>query len=422
MIGNVVLQVNKFRYKDGKGDPKGFKVFLSDNNLPKGIIPRYRGNRLHVLFHICGKLHEYHDLFMEFFTNGTVSCGGLQASLRSDFGSATARVQGQCLGLIGKLLTGPWMEVFYTSASSQIDHIHGISVVRCVLSAVKDASDDPLSLLTTECDLFGRQLEDNSTLASLRAQPLDCQLFKDMMAVSLKSVITVLERQYKCYFEMDIDDKLRKETESARSHNIDSEEMMGMFSSAQERAKNATVYFLAARIRARKNRVVAYLDGMYEEKRESVVKWAIGRAREKRKLKKQKQNELRQELSKRSAVKRQKKSQSAQKQLEKKLQSVDLKNIASAFPELSEMEVSTLEDILSGKIIGRNLCHTWYDIDKNTQSTWNGRILKLKQVRRVPFYKISYWEDDETFENATDFEISKWALSADFISKDLVLC
>ncbi len=97
MIRNVVVQVNKFRYKDGKGDPRGFKIFLVDNNLPKGFIPRYRGNSLHVLFHICGKFHQYHELFKDFFVNGTVSCDGLQASLRKDFDSVTAQVQAHFL-------------------------------------------------------------------------------------------------------------------------------------------------------------------------------------------------------------------------------------------------------------------------------------------------------------------------------------
>lgn len=59
IVGNIVLQINKFRYKDGKGDPKGFTAYLRDNGLPKGLIPRYRGNRLHILFLICGKLVEH---------------------------------------------------------------------------------------------------------------------------------------------------------------------------------------------------------------------------------------------------------------------------------------------------------------------------------------------------------------------------
>ncbi len=75
VIANIVLQVNKLRYKDGKGDPKGFQTFLQDNNLPKGLIhvPRYRGNRLHILFHII----SHYELFLDFFSLGSVTCGGL---------------------------------------------------------------------------------------------------------------------------------------------------------------------------------------------------------------------------------------------------------------------------------------------------------------------------------------------------------
>ena len=67
--------MNKLKYKDGKGDPKNFAGFLPDHNLPKSIFPRYRGNRQHILFHICGVFMEHHKLFLKFLTVGTVSCG-----------------------------------------------------------------------------------------------------------------------------------------------------------------------------------------------------------------------------------------------------------------------------------------------------------------------------------------------------------
>ena len=87
VAGNLVLQVSKLRYKDGNWDPKGFKTFLQDNDMPKGIIPRYRGNRLHTLFHICGKLIHLHKTFLICFTTG--KCGGLVSSIRKDFESKT---------------------------------------------------------------------------------------------------------------------------------------------------------------------------------------------------------------------------------------------------------------------------------------------------------------------------------------------
>ena len=245
MAGNLVLQMNKMRYKDGKGDPKGFTTFLDDHKLPRGIMPRYRGNRLHILFHICGKFIEHYDLFLKFLRTGTVSCGGLQASIRSDFANETAKLRLQVLGLLGKLLSGPWMQKFYTSAESQIDHTHGITVVRDVVSALKESSGNPIVLLTRETDFFENRLDEDRdpVLKKLRQCPSDDSLRASlckMIVACLTAVIAVLERQYKCYFGINLTAELKKETESARSHNIDAEEVMGMFSAAKQRAPNAT--------------------------------------------------------------------------------------------------------------------------------------------------------------------------------------
>ena len=201
MAGNIVLQMNKMRYKAGKGDPKGFVVFLDDNKLPHGILPRYRGNRLHILFHICGKLVQHHPLFMEFLTNGTVSCGGLQSSLRQDFAHQTAQLEMQVLGLLGKLLSGPWMKKFYTSAADQLHHIDGIEVVREVVDVLKEAHFDPVSVFSRKTDFFGDRLDENDEcLKKLRTFPSDSvlqHLITDMLSACLEAVIAVLERQYK---------------------------------------------------------------------------------------------------------------------------------------------------------------------------------------------------------------------------------
>ena len=152
IAGNIVLQINKFRYKDGKGDPKGFTTFLDDKKLPRGILPWYRGNRLHILFRICGKLMEHHPLFLEFLTTCNFKCGGLQAALLSDFSNNIAEMEMQVLGLIGKLLSGPWMKMFYISADKQIKHIEGIAVIRNVVIDLKESCKNPLGILERDND------------------------------------------------------------------------------------------------------------------------------------------------------------------------------------------------------------------------------------------------------------------------------
>ena len=46
--------MTKMRYKQGKGDPAGFKMFMHQENIKPSVIVRYVGNRFHVLFHLAG--------------------------------------------------------------------------------------------------------------------------------------------------------------------------------------------------------------------------------------------------------------------------------------------------------------------------------------------------------------------------------
>ena len=92
-----------------------------------------------------------------------------------------------------------------------------------------------------------------------------------MVKVCLTAVVTVLERQYDRYFSMDINKKLEEENESARCHNIDAEEIMGMFSAAKDNAQNATLNYLSSKIRTQKNGVVDYLDNLEQDERTWVI-------------------------------------------------------------------------------------------------------------------------------------------------------
>ena len=62
---------------------------------------------------------------------------------------------------------------------------------------------------------------------------------------------------------------LRLETKSARSRNMDAEEINGTFSVAKHKAVSATIYFLPCKMRAQKNRTVAHLDGLEKENKYS---------------------------------------------------------------------------------------------------------------------------------------------------------
>ena len=198
------LAMNKLRYKDGKGDPKGFISFLLDNNLPKGLLPRYRGNRLHSLFHLCGQLISHYHLFLTFLSSSTLSCGGLCDSLLHDMSDQTA-VQELCvLALIGRLLSAPWMKTFYTSAQHQMEHIQGIAVVKQVVEDVSNSCKNRLSLLTRRNDFFLNRLsKDDPVIESINQLCSPSDTLQDMIVACLSAVLEVLVRQYDRYFKIE---------------------------------------------------------------------------------------------------------------------------------------------------------------------------------------------------------------------------
>ena len=53
------------------------------------------------------------------------------------------------------------------------------------------------------------------------------------MGACIQTNVDVLEHQYRKYFDVDITEKLKEETKSANTHNIDAEEVMGMFSAVK---------------------------------------------------------------------------------------------------------------------------------------------------------------------------------------------
>ena len=52
-VANVIYGLTKMRFKQGTGDPSGFKHFLRCENVKPGTVIRYVGNRFNVLFYLA---------------------------------------------------------------------------------------------------------------------------------------------------------------------------------------------------------------------------------------------------------------------------------------------------------------------------------------------------------------------------------
>jgi len=336
----------------------------------------------------------------------------------ADFASPFAQMEMQFLGLLGKLLSGPWMKMFYTSAESQINFVEGIRVVKLVVARLKDKLERPITVLAMKKDFFGNDLNASDVLLqSLQSGPSHNELFMNMAKVCLQAAVDVLERQYQKYFVADLTEKLM--TESARSHNILAEELVGMFGALKNKAPSATICYLSAKMRAQKNKTVRYLDCLDEKRRDEILEKVVPLAAKQRRMRKVSQKSLIKELVKRQSEKQQVKDNKARKKLETKLKSCNIKNISQSFPDLSEQKLEKLTDILSGKCIGSKICHMW-TVDNETV-LYNGKIIDVKGRGKARKYVVSYWSQDEQFDHAVDFELSGVELAADFINDELTM-
>lgn len=274
------------------------------------------------------------------------------------FSNPTAIREMCVLALIGKFLSSPWVKMFYTSSDSQIDHVAGTEQVKKVIAAVSEVCKTPLSFLISSTNFFGGKIDDGDGV--LRAVSSLCppdEETRDMVTACLSAVLDTLSRQYDRYFHLDVTEELKRETESARSHNIDAEEMMGMFSAAKQRAPNATLCHLSSKLCAKKNKTVDHLDTLSTEDKQKVVRWAVSSARKRRQANRKTHEDMKQELSRRAAVRRQKKEEKERKKIETTIKNMKLEDLLKTFPELDKKTLNNMHDILSGTAVGRNICH-----------------------------------------------------------------
>ena len=188
-----------------------------------------------------------------------------------------------------------------------------------MLFYIRAATERPLTLATDETDFFGNVILDTDFNDLALACPKSDDQFKTMILTCLAAVTSVLERQYQRYFQMELSGQLRRETQTARLHNFDAEQVFGMMNAAKKRAPNASYCFLSSKIRSVKNKVVDFLNSLDEEKRERIVNWAKGKARLRRSANQVRLGELRKEMINRQMKKRQQKQDKERRQVELQL-------------------------------------------------------------------------------------------------------
>ena len=157
LAGKVVLALNKMRFKDSKGDPHGFRVFLSDCNLPQSLIICYRGNRLHILFKLAAIYIVHYEQIKLYLTTRCLHTSSLKTGLVQDFENPVTYMELKVLAVLGKLLTGPWMKRFYKNQEDGRHHMDAFRDIKACYGRIEMclASSDIIHLSDVKRDVSG---------------------------------------------------------------------------------------------------------------------------------------------------------------------------------------------------------------------------------------------------------------------------
>ena len=245
------------RFKQGKGDPAGFKEFMHQENIRPGMIVRYVGNRFHVMFHLAAVFFHLKEKLLKYLDNTCRCSTGFRSALQKDLKNEQILLQLQALGLMGKLVTGPWMQQLYNEHLKNLDSILHI---RTCLQNLKKLKDTPLLALETRSDMFDMPLDPFDTVLQ-SVQNSGCsepekECLKDILLRLITCIVEVIERQLNEYLEgrlSNLSPELSAQCSSAPVHNMFAERTLALSDFHLRRASNVQIGFVDGIVKSKIN-------------------------------------------------------------------------------------------------------------------------------------------------------------------------
>ena len=237
--------------------------------------------------------------------------------MKKDLENDTIVVQLRALGLLGKLLSGPWMQRFYANK----DHLTNLEIIPIVKSCIQTLTalgEQLLLTLWAEMDAMGGKLDKTDTVLTSLQQPLSSEIeeerFCKVFQKLVKGTVQVLEKQLD-YLSNHTADRL-DQTNSASIHNIMAEQVLGL---TDHQCRRSTIAFIDGKVKSRKYRTLNWLESKEHEDQERIVAFAINRARKMRKIGRKREVKIAEIQDQRLRIKQQKYDRSARSKVEKKL-------------------------------------------------------------------------------------------------------
>lgn len=288
-------------------------------------------------------------------------------------------------------MTVPWMQLLYTEKAGCSNLETQTHLQQCVTN-IKAYRDDPETFLRATHNAFGQLLDrDDQVLAALfsKADPL---LAKDTVRALAEGLLGVCDRQLAKFLSTEFTDGELLQAKSAQSHNMQAERVMAMSDAGVRRAPNASIGFIEAKIKAKTNQSLTWLESLPAEEKDETIKYLVAKSRLMSSKKNSRQKEVEAEIVKRLEAKSQKKDAQQRNRKEKKVVALEKVESGHVTPEA----VAELGDIPSGTqdallklfnspkdSVGLKFLHTWFDEERDANSVYRGEILKKKKKKKM---------------------------------------
>ena len=262
LADKIILALDKMRYSDKCGDPKGFTTFLLKNHLPKGLWVRCRGNRRHVKMRNAEACVKYRGQITEYLKSHCQRDTAFRSAIGEAFQMEIVHAEFEALSVFSQMLSKAWMTHLYVDHANKMTHMGAFQIVKQVIQRMEAliTNEEPLSEPITG-DLFGRPFDTALCTTS--------EITQKMLLTMFRSAYKDLQHQYKSYLAKTPEELvvMDRTTKSSAVHNIYAEEVVGMVSAAQHKAPGASMIFLGSVIKSIKNKTVQHLEQLEEDLR-----------------------------------------------------------------------------------------------------------------------------------------------------------
>lgn len=247
------------------------------------LFHRTVGNRFHVLFLNCGLLYCFADTIVDFFATSYKPRNAVQIAVNNALLIPELRVPLRAMGIMGKLLTGPWMRLPELQGNI-LDLNPVFSEAYTSLQAwSQDAS--PLLLARPPCAFTSSDIvERDSILQALTTSTVNDASTEQLLQEFSKAALDVFDRQLKKQLPggefWNPSTQLREESASCSATNISGERVFAMSDYEMLRARGAKVSFVESKVMYKANKTQEWLRSLPKKTRAEHVIEARKKARE----------------------------------------------------------------------------------------------------------------------------------------------